>query len=887
MRRELYRSLCDAFAQSGVSWQDCYHEDRGDGMLVLVPPEVPKQVVVAEVPRNLAASLAEHNQSQPAETRIRLRLAVHAGEIEHDEHGVVGNAINLAFRLLEAKPLKRALASSSGVLAIVASQWFYEEVIRNTPAAAPASYRRRRLVVKETDTTGWICLPGHLDPVRPGAPGGRERPVEPEPRLPDSMPRVWNIPARNPGFTGRDQLLAELRERLVDGKAAVVRALHGMGGVGKTQLAAEYAHRFAGTYDLAWWINSEQAGLIGDQFAALGVELRCVPPGASTETVRSTVLAELRSRSRWLLVFDNAETPADITGWLPGGSGHVLITSRERCWDEIAAPVEVDVMARPESVAILQTRVAGLRELDADRLAAHLGDLPLAIVQAAGFMAETGMAAAQYLSLLHTRAGQLLQHGTPESYPRSLAAVTQLIADRLAGEDPAAAELASLCAFLAPEPIPGDLITGAASELPGELAARAADSLAWRQTLAHIARQSLARIDHRGLQMHKLAQAILRDRLTPAQAAATRLHTEAILAASNPKDPANPATWSRWAELMPHLLAADLAATDSPGLRLLACDACWYLIARGDNRTAHDLSRDLCQQWRDRLGDDHEHVLAIVHYLGWVLRVLGRHAEARDLAQDTLDRRRHILGDNHPETLRSAHHLAADLRNVGEVQASRDLAQDTLDRRRRVLGEDHRETLYSANNLGATLRALGEVQAAHDLDQDTLDRKRRVLGEDHPSTLTSANNLALDLRALGEVQAARDLDQDTLELKRRILGENHPDTLFSAHNLAADLRALGEVQAARKLDQDTLDRRRRVLGEDHPETLASAQNLAADLLALGDVDDDFGRRAGLRIPFVPGKRALRTRRKRATSPLTSVPDRLTAPVRGPRRRRHR
>ena len=212
--------------------------------------------------------------------------------------------------------------------------------------------------------------------------------------------------------------------------------------------------------------------------------------------------------------------------------------------------------------------------------------------------------------------------------------------------------------------------------------------------------------------------------------------------------------------------------------------------------------------------------------------------------------------------MRSAHHLAADLRNVGEVQASRDLAQDTLDRRRRVLGEDHRETLYSANNLGATLRALGEVQAAHDLDQDTLDRKRRVLGEDHPSTLTSANNLALDLRALGEVEAARDLDQDTLELKRRILGENHPDTLFSAHNLAADLRALGEVQAARKLDQDTLDRRRRVLGEDHPETLASAQNLAADLLALGDVDDDFGRRAGLRIPFVPGKRALRTRRKR-------------------------
>ena len=152
---------------------------------------------------------------------------------------------------------------------------------------------------------------------------------------------------------------------------------------------------------------------------------------------------------------------------------------------------------------------------DADRLAAELGDLPLAIAQAAGFMAETGMAAAEYMDLLRTRAGQLLDQGAPGSYPRSLAAATGLIADRLAGEDPAAAELASLCAFLAPEPIPEDLFTGAASELPGELAARAADPLAWRQTLARLARQSLARIDHRGLQMHRLTQAILRDRLTP------------------------------------------------------------------------------------------------------------------------------------------------------------------------------------------------------------------------------------------------------------------------------------------------------------------------------------------------------------------------------------
>src|SRR5215472_2100243 len=180
---------------------------------------------------------------------------------------------------------------------------------------------------------------------------------ESRPRPTVTMPRVWNIPARNPGFTGRDDLLAGVREKLLAGDKAVVQALHGMGGVGKTQLAAEYAHRFAGAYDLAWWINAEQGGLIGDQVAALGLSLGCVQAGAGTETVRAAVLAELRHRGRWLLVFDNAEDPADVAPWLPGG-GHVLITSRQRGWDEVAAPVEVDVLARAESVAILQARVA-------------------------------------------------------------------------------------------------------------------------------------------------------------------------------------------------------------------------------------------------------------------------------------------------------------------------------------------------------------------------------------------------------------------------------------------------------------------------------------------------------------------------------------------------
>ena len=656
------------------------------------------------------------------------------------------------------------------------------------------------------------------------------------PRRPGTVPRVWNVPARNPGFTGRDRMLVTVREALLSGDRAVVQALHGMGGVGKTQLVIEYAYRFAGAYDLVWWVNAEQGGLIGEQVAALGAAMGCVPAGAGIEAVRSAVMAELRERGRWLLIFDNAEGPGDITGWLPGGGGHVLVTSRVRAWTEVAAAVEVDVLARPESMAILQARAASLDAADAARLAAELGDLPLAVAQAAGFMAETGMPAAEYLQLLRTRAGQLLAQTVPGTYPHSLAAATQVTVARLAQEDPAAVELASLCAFLAPEPIPEDLFTGAADDLPRDLAAQVADPLAWRQILARLSRRSLARIDHRGLQMHRLTQAILRDRLTVEQAAATGGYAEALLAASAPRDPANhPASWPRWAELMPHVLAADLAATGNPGLRWLACNACRYLLARGDIRTGHDLASRLLPHWRDRLGDNQQHALEMAQYLGWAFRLMGRYAEARDLDQDTLARKRQVLGEDDPSTLTTANNLSIVLRRIGEVPAACELAQDTLNRRRRTFGQDHPDTLASAVSLAVALRYFGEVPAARELARDTLNRCRQVLGEDHPDTLRTAGALARCLLELGELRAACELAQETLDHQQRTVGKDHSNTLGTANDLVSCLRELGEMRAACELAQDTLDRCRRVLGENHPDTAGTATNLVSCLRELGEV----------------------------------------------------
>jgi class 3 adenylate cyclase len=182
VRDGLYRVMRDAFGRAGISWDNCDREDRGDGVLVLVPAGVPKSLLVESLPSAMVAGLCGHNGVHPDQEQIRLRMALHAGEVCYDEHGVTGASVNLTFRLLEAIPLKQALAGSPGVLAVIASSWFFEEVVRHTGVAA--RYHRVDVVVKETTTTGWICLQDRIaavpQPRRPTWPSrGRHRPGEP------------------------------------------------------------------------------------------------------------------------------------------------------------------------------------------------------------------------------------------------------------------------------------------------------------------------------------------------------------------------------------------------------------------------------------------------------------------------------------------------------------------------------------------------------------------------------------------------------------------------------------------------------------------------------------------------------------------------------------
>jgi hypothetical protein len=600
-----------------------------------------------------------------------------------------------------------------------------------------------------------------------------------------------------------------------------------MGGVGKTQLAIEYVHRFAAEYDVVWWIAAERSELIAEQFGLLAAELGCTLPGADLDAVRRAVLAELHGRDRWLLVFDNAEDPEDLAPWLPGGTGHVLITSRAHRWEEIAVSIQVDVLDRSESIAILRRRVPALSEADADGIAEAVGDLPLAISQAAGYMDDTGRGAAEYTGLLGARAAEILDQGRPSSYPQSLAAVTQLAVERLREEDPAAGDLARLCAFLSAEPIPADWFTCAAAELSSLLPGKASDPVAWGQVLARIGRQALVRIDHHGLQMHRLTAAIIGQSLNPPERAAARAAAERLVVAAAPAITGDLRRWPAWAAILPHLLHLDPATSDNGDLRLRACDATLVLYLRGDYHTAQDLSGRLYRAWSDSLGQDHPDTLYAANNLARSRFRLGDHEGARLLDEDTLTRRRRVRGEDHPDTLHSASNLAHDLQTIGDHEGALTLLIDNFARRCRVLGEDHTDTLHSASRLAGTLHGLGLYRAARALQEDALNRSRRVFGEDSPEMLRSASDLAVTLQALGDCRGARALQEDTLARRRQVLGDDHPYTLDSASHLVLVLRDLGERQAALDLAEDTLARLRRALGPDNPKTAVMADSLAA------------------------------------------------------------
>ncbi|MCE7010222.1 FxSxx-COOH system tetratricopeptide repeat protein [Kibdelosporangium philippinense] len=658
-------------------------------------------------------------------------------------------------------------------------------------------------------------------------------------------PATYRLPPRNPNFTGRDAALRELRQRLTSTNDVSTQVVHGLGGVGKTQLAVEYAYRYRQKYRFVAFVDAEEPDLVAPQFTALARELGLTE--VSAEQAIPQVYGKLLDRRPWLIIFDNGEKPSTLTHALPTGdlvsNGHIIVTTRVSGWSSRAGVIDLDVFTRRESVDLLVRRVPGMTDAVADRIAEQLGDLPLGLEQAAGYMDYNQTAPEDYLALLTSRLEEMIGHGELADRPSVVVSTLwQLSVRTLAAELPDAVRLLELCALLAPEPIPLNLFDGSSTSGPDPLslvdgstpldvadgpAARGssgalpassglvagfADPVAWDRTVGALAGLGLAkrtdaplppaRLPTRQrtrppfgssksyLLLHRLVQAAVRAGMSPETHAETRAILSIILLSAVPHDiHGDPDAGARWQELLPHVLAvtkgeppagAERAANTAVLLRL----ASEFVLRIGDRAMALPLGERALAIDESLAGRDAERGFDLI-VLAQIYRDLGEFEKARPLAERALRLHEESLPANSPAIATDLATLARILHLAGDYAAALPFAERALEIDEAAYGPDDPYVSFD-------LVALANVHLARD-DYATavplIDRALRIReGKYAPDHLYIGYVLLLKARAVHALNdpAAAELARRGARILHGQLGKTHPKT-EEAFRLAEDL----------------------------------------------------------------------------------------------------
>jgi tetratricopeptide (TPR) repeat protein len=673
--------------------------------------------------------------------------------------------------------------------------------------------------------------------VFPGGPGaGRER-------FPGLGPRVSNLPGRNRNFSGRGDLLDSVHGSLQGGSAAAVvaaGAVHGLGGVGKTQLALEYAHRFASDYEVIWWINAEQATAAVAALAGLARQLG-IPELSDQAEMVNRLFGLLRGRDRWLLVFDNAHRPEHLQGLVPpGGGGHVLVTSRWSAWKSRTWAVGLGVLAREESIEFLHRRTGAKDLVALDTLAELVGDLPLALEEAAAYLEETGESLDSYVELVRDRFRDLFglegwvddEHGDRHC----VATVWSVSLDRVRAEAPAAEALLSLCAFWAPD-LPRGLPTEQPQVLPDDLAHAVIDPVVYNRMLAVVGRYSLATVTPTTIALHRLVQAVIRARLGQAGERSWAEVAVGHLRASFPDDSWEVRTWPQCERLLPHLLVvtghAQRLGVAGRAVGWLLDRASTYLRERGQYQQARPLAERAVALTEAALGPQHVEAAWRHDNLGLVLQAQGDLASARKQYERALEISETTLGPDHPTVGTYRNNLGGVLQDQGDLAGARKQYERALEISETALGPDHPTVGTWRNNLGLVLRDQGDLAGARKQLERALEIGEAALGPDHPHVGTYRNNLGSVLQAQGDLAGARKQYERALEISETTLGPDHPTVGTRRNNLGSVLQAQGDPASARKQYERALEISETTLGPDHPHVGTYRNNLARILDDLG------------------------------------------------------
>ena len=666
---------------------------------------------------------------------------------------------------------------------------------------------------------------------------------------------IWNIPyQRNPLFTGREDVLKKLSEALRAGKTAALaqpQAISGLGGIGKTQTAVEFAYRYKDDYKAILWVKAETEGSINADFVTIA-SLLDLPEKQEQDQhkIVEAVKRWFQEHTEWLLILDNADDIAMVQGFIPLGSmGHILLTTRAHATGRTAQRIEVEKM-EPDEGALFLLHRAKLLDPDSPletatrteqattrEIVKAMDGLPLALEQAGAYIEETECGLQGYLRLYHAQGVQLLkEHGEfiPD-HPKPVATTWSLSFEKVEQANPAAAELLRFCAFLAPDAIPEELFTESASELGPILEPVASNLSSLNTAIRELLKYSLVHRDPatNTLSIHRLVQEVLKDQMDEET---QRLWTKRTVRTVNhffPEVDVNKVdrnTLLRCERYLPHAQNCEKLIDHYKLVFLeagqLLHNTGRYLRARSQNAQAEPLFQKALRIHRKVPGTWHADTASTLHDLAWLYLDQGRYKEAELLYQEAFNIRMRVLGTKDPYTAYSLQCLARLYSNQGQYDQAEPLLKDALEIRDQVSGAKDTNAASILHYLAWFYRDIRQYEESELLFKDALEIRKQVLGLQHPQTANTLHDLAWLYQDQSQYDQAEPLLKDALEIRKQVLGPQHPQTANTLHALAWLYKEQGQYEEAERLLKEALSIREQVQGPQHFDTANVLHDLA-------------------------------------------------------------
>ncbi|MEM9091992.1 MAG: DUF2225 domain-containing protein [Cyanobacteria bacterium P01_F01_bin.53] len=688
--------------------------------------------------------------------------------------------------------------------------------------------------------------------------------------MPASAPKPFGVPyQRNRYFTGREAVLTQLHEQLTQSTATAitqVQAISGLGGIGKTQTAVEYAYRYhydERVYDTVFWVKADTEVNLAADFAGIANQL-ALPMGLNSSGVTQmekipAVQAWLATHHNWLLIFDNADTPDWLTSFMPTNpQGKVLITSRVSVFDQlgIRVPLVLDVLSSPEAIDLIFERTRYPRTKDnvvlATELNQELGGLPLALEQASAFIVRKKIGFQPYLNTYRKRGLSQLEKENAKTgqYFSSVQETWKINFEAVTLENPAASALLEFSAFLSPDEIPYRVLFAGAPHLDAPLGNylyhdNTVDDdemlIALSELLAALNQYSLVKWEpeREVYSVHRLVQATVYDGIVPA--AAHQWIEQAIVAITEAYPGGDFKCWGLCAQLLSHWLMiirqAKQSGHCSESLGLLLYQAGVYLHEQGRYIEAEPLYEESLSLRQQLLGDHHLDVASSLTSLAGLYYRQERYSEAEPLYEEALSLRQQLLGDHHLDVASSLNNLSGIYSKQGRYSEAESLAKQALELTHQLLGDDHLQVATSLNSLAWVYTAQGRYSEAEPLYQKALSIRQQLFCDDHPKIATSLNGLAGLYSRQERYSEAEVLYQQALAMRRRLLGNHHPKVIYSLNGLARVYAKQGRYSEAESLYEQALFMRQQLCGAEHPAVAKCFNRLAW----LYEIQGDYGK----------------------------------------------